>query len=572
MSKSKRIFIFSPKLTPNELTIRCPKYLREITFEGKSIGCNAFSRLRKLKLCKKIHKLETQFTYDHGFKALYMQIMKWLAKMLHYFKSYEYSFTNMMYSPTKYNVNIYKNSSWYYFFQKNSIKNLTLYSIPPQKLPGPQEANKFLYKFKRHHKALRNMKDLVLEGHLLNPYSKKVIQYLTQEWQASKSSGTIEIKLWDHSTGNEFFSKDEILERRIYSLYFVNRCSDFAFIGKVVENSMNYINLAKLEWWCKFSNKDHAKPLHHLRSLENLRELRIRFELEGEMSQATGKLLAHLKLPKKINYLHFYLQGLRLKWIERQGDFCSIEEINEDRICAKFLREFQDLENLNTLWIALPDIKMEYSLFFISILQHVPKVNFLLTTMSSRNFDWKDSTKFSILELGFWLQNIPGLMRNLKSLSIEFPCIHLDKLPKQPRLLENLEVLSLSYRIQSKAKMTDLLEKLNPKTIRALFFGDSIIDTEEDFKMRFEKLGTLERLENVSCAFSMKKPITEPLYETMKGCILGLKSLSRLSIRFEKALIEKSEWINELTAIFRRNRKINMATITAKNGKVDFSR
>jgi len=182
---------------------------------------------------------------------------------------------------------------------------------------------------------------------------------------------------------------------------------------------------------------------------------------------------------------------------------------------------------------------------------------------------------YMILDFGFWYSKLAKIFCNLRSLSMEVPCIYFDSLAPSMKPLNELQTLSLGYRILSKDKDVNkidlLLQKLNPNKITGLFFGDCVVNSDEDFKKRFEVLSKLTSLQNMTIAVTYRK-ISNEMFEYLCSSLLKLVELRRFSCRLEKAVIDSKDWGGKLKKTFYKIQPMSWGFVSCQNGKVTFVR
>ena len=190
-------------------------------------------------------------------------------------------------------------------------------------------------------------------------------------------------------------------------------------------------------------------------------------------------------------------------------------------------------------------------------------------------FNFKDADKYPILDFGFWVRKLSKIFSQLRSISMELPCIYLEEIEGTASYLQNLQTISLGYRIMSKEKgcpkLNTLLGMLNPNSIMNIFLGDSNAQTEADFKKRFEMLARLNSLQMLTLAVTPNH-LSRELFEYFCWCLAKMQHLRRVSCRIEKANIEDKDWKLKVVKVFNGIKHLNWGYVSSKSGIIDFEK
>ena len=129
-----------------------------------------------------------------------------------------------------------------------------------------------------------------------------------------------------------------------------------------------------------------------------------------------------------------------------------VKDLEEDPSTLQFLEELGGLDKLEIFHFALHDLRIEFSSIFINIVRRLESLKELSVIMGLRQFDFKDAEKYSILDFGFWCRRLSKVFSQLRTISMEFPCIYVEEIDPQIDVLKNIQVISLGYRLITKPK------------------------------------------------------------------------------------------------------------------------
>lgn len=251
------------------------------------------------------------------------------------------------------------------------------------------------------------------------------------------------------------------------------------------------------------------------------------------------------------------------------------KQIETDKYVAPFLAEFTNLSNLKTFQLTLYEFRIEFSPIILIILHRLKSLEELFLVMTMNDFDFKLAEKFPILDFGYLCKELNKVFNQLKLLSIEFPCVFLEGFETSIDSLQNLQTLSLGYRIASKSKelprLNLVLEKLNPDKIIELNLTNCNTDQDEEFKRRFDAISRLKLLQNLTMGATIKSISTQLFYHFC-SCISKLSNLAMLSCRFERATMEDKEWMTKFNRMLGGMRNISLALVSTRKDKFQFER
>lgn len=558
----KRVIISSTP-SPTFLRIRRPKYLKKLIASLNSGKSSQEFRIFSLKHISILNHFEI-YQDDTRKKALYLKFVKQFQKHLKFFKSVSHRFPRFIRRPSIYELDISKKYFWHHFFHLTSLKQLDLYNNDQANLQPNNTSKKIINNIKRHHKCLRSITMINLEGHVLSDFSRKILLELFKHWSDSGSLGSINLKIWDYH--RHFFDKESVLESRTYFLKFVNRCGDFNLIGDVLKTNFEFKNIYKLEFWTRISEEKEFKPLRNLKLLTTLKEIRARFEIEGDLADTSRRLLHYISFPNSLEILNLLIVSLRLEWRR------DIAEDEVDRTYVRFLNNFRELQNLREFYFNLHDLEIEDFDIFMNVIVTIPSLTHLYVSMGSPNFEWKEIKKYSLLDLGSWATKITNVLKNLRVLFIDYPALTLESVNAPITCLQNVEFLSLNNKIMEKSKIELLLKSLNPEKLKAIYMGETALDSEKDLLIRLEYLTNFQKLENLTLKITLNKEISEEGYAYFVCSMVKLKSLKRLLLRIEKSVIKRKNWEIDLIDFFTRNRSLEMLYFYTKQGKIELNR
>lgn len=259
-----------------------------------------------------------------------------------------------------------------------------------------------------------------------------------------------------------------------------------------------------------------------------------------------------------------------------QANLHIVKDLEEDPSTAIFLEEFEKLESLQTFNFGLHDLRINFSSIFINVIRRLNNLKGLTVIMGLREFNFKDAPDYLILEFGFWCRKLGHIFNQIQTLTMEFPCIYLDEIESASGLLKNAEIISLGYRILSKEKQASskvdaFLDTLNPNKITALFMGDTGNENEESLRKRFDTLAKLKSLHNLTIAGKVKS-ISTQLFAHICWSIARMHQLRRLSCRLEQGAMEDKEWELKLKKTLVGMKYMDWASLSCKNGKIEFER
>jgi len=532
------------------------------------------ANIRNLEKCKIIKSLETSFSNQINKKSIYTKLCKRHQKTMHYMNTNGKYYYHIIRNPRRFDLQMGNFQSWKVFFQKKSVRFLKMYYNQYDIDLSEKKQGIVLYHLEHSERGLSFIKDIEISGYILTDFADLLIDKTTIAIQKQRAKLNIELKAWDHNAEDLIWPETPIIKRSTNSVYFVNRCNNADNLVEPITNLSLFHNLQKLEFWIRLHPKNDFDLLIQLRDCTLLKELRLRIDFDGDLEGVSRKFLKNIKFPETLTFLNLTLSGLRLGWV---GEMPRVKDLEEDKTCLEFFDELEKLQDLTTFQIGLHDLKINFSSIFINIIRRLESIKELSVIMGITKFVFKDADKYPILDFGFWTRRLPKIFSQLKSISMELPCVYLEEVDSSSAdVLQNLQTISLGYRILSKEKgcpkLNTLLSMLNPNGIVNIFLGESNAQNEADFKNRFEMLTKLNSLQVLTLAVTPNNQFSRELFEYFCWCLARMQHLRRVSCRLEKANIEEKDWRYKLLKVFNGIKHLNSGYVSSKSGIIDFER
>lgn len=191
-----------------------------------------------------------------------------------------------------------------------------------------------------------------------------------------------------------------------------------------------------------------------------------------------------------------------------------------------------------------------------------------------REFYYKKAENLSVFDFGAWCNRFSTIFSQLKLISFEFPCFFVEE-DFSKDILENTKILILGYRslLRRKASINEgiILEKLNPKEIQEIYFGNSTLKNEEEFKERLNILTSLKKLTSLSITFTLKN-FSEELFEYFCLSLSKMTQLKRLVCRFEGYAVDIKRWKLKVEKVLMGMKHLSSGLVIWRNGTLEFQR
>jgi len=313
--KPKQRLFYYATFKPRQFAVKNPKFIRELRISSNHKPSLTHADIRKIRTCKILRLLQTSFPELRTKKSLFELLCRLHQKTFHYLNTNGILYYHIIRSPRRFDLQIGNIKSWKSFFQKRSVRYLKMYYNQYDSELSEKHNQLVLYHLVHSINALAYIRDLEISGHVLTDFAETLVDHTTQAIEKFRKNINIEIKTWDHNSEDLYWLETPIVKKCTISVYFVTRCHNSDNILEPMNSLTSFENLQKLEFWIRLHQKNDFSLLRRLEDCTLLKELRLRFDFDGDLEKVTKKFLTSIKLPESLTFFNLAITGLRLPWI-----------------------------------------------------------------------------------------------------------------------------------------------------------------------------------------------------------------------------------------------------------------